>query len=159
MIHIRKHCHVVMLHPRYKPQEGSTHQSLTEYISGNGKDGQKNPLAAEMKNVVNYLLDLINQGEAFYVINMPWFPIKTHHNFCSCNICSLFSCLGIYEDAKHTLQYLPNKYLQLTTPFIVYVWPFHGRKLEYQELDLFLSIRRFFKMCFFFCSKKIWHWY
>lgn len=110
-----------MLRPRYKPQEGSTHQILTGYISGNAKDGQKNSLAAETKNVINYLLDLVNQGEAFHVINMPWFPIKAHHKFCSCNICSLFSCLGIYEGAKRTPPYLPNKYLQLTTPFIVHI--------------------------------------
>lgn len=38
-----------MLRPRYKPPEVSTHQILTEYISGNAKDRQKNPVAAETK--------------------------------------------------------------------------------------------------------------
>ena len=79
-----------MLRPRYKPQEGSTHQILTGYISGNAKDGQKNPLAAETKNVVNYLQDLVNQGEAFHVINVPWFPIKLITSFAAATFAVYF---------------------------------------------------------------------
>lgn len=44
-----------------------------------------NPLAAEVKYVVNYLLDLINQDETF--MNTFWFSIKVLHHFCSYNIC------------------------------------------------------------------------
>ena len=60
--------------------------------------------------------------------------MKIYDKFCSYNICSSFSAESNY--AQHTLQYMPNKHLQLP---IVHVWSFQWRKFEAQYLDIFMS--------------------
>ena len=66
----------------------------------------------------NYILNLDTQGETFHVINVLWFSVKVYHQFCSFNICSLFSAGSIYEGVKRTLQYMPNKNIRLPKSFI-----------------------------------------
>ena len=106
--------------------------------------------------VENYLFNFITQSETFHVKNISWFWMKVHHKFCSYNICSSFSAGSIYKGAKRTLMYMPNKNLQLTRSFIVHVWHFQWRKFEVQHLDnIYVSISRFFKMYWGFCTKNI----
>ena len=105
--------------------------------------------------VDNYLLNLETQGEKFHVINVSWFSMKAYHKFCSFNICSSFPAGSIYEDAKHTLQYMPNKDLQLPKSFIVHVWHIQWRKFEAQYLDnVHVGTSRFFMMYWGFCAQK-----
>ena len=70
--------------------------------------------------VGNYLLNLETQGETFHVINVSWFSMKVYHKLCSFNNCSSFSAGSIFEGAKRTLQYMPNKNLQQPKSFIVH---------------------------------------
>ena len=70
--------------------------------------------------VGNYLLNLETQGETFHVINVSWFSMKVYHKLCSFNIYSSFSAGSIFEGAKRTLQYMPNKNLQQPKSFIVH---------------------------------------
>ena len=82
--------------------------------------------------------------------------MKVHHKFCSYNICSSFSAGSIYKGAKHTLQCMPNKNLQIPRSFIVHVWHFQWKKFETQYLDnIYVSISWFFKMYWGFCTKNI----
>ena len=82
-----------------------------------------------------YLLNLETQGEPFHVINISRFSMKVYHKFCSLNICSSFSAGSIYEGAKRTLQYVPNKNLQQPESFIVHLLHFQWRKFEALYLD------------------------
>ena len=117
----------------------------------------KKPISWRQRQYVyNYLLNLINQSETFHVINISWFSMKVCHNYCSYNICSSFSVGSIYEGAKCTLHYMPNKNLQVPRLFIVHVWHFQWRKFEAQCLDnIYVSISRLFKMFWVFCVKNI----
>ena len=106
--------------------------------------------------VGNYLVSLITHSETFHIINIWWFSTKVCHKFCRYNICSAFSARSIYKGAKRTLQYMPNKNIQLPGSFIVvHVWHFQWRKFEAQHLgNIYVRISRFFKMYWSFCAKN-----
>ena len=94
--------------------------------------------------VGRYLLNLETQGETFHVINISWFSMKVYHKFCSFNICSSCPAGTIYEGTKRTLQYMPNKNLQLPKSFIAHGWHFQWRKFEAPYLDnIYVSTNRF----------------
>ena len=89
-------------------------------------------------------------------ITVSWFSMRVYYKFCSYNISSPFSAGSIYQGAKSTLLYMPNKNLQLPRSCIVHVWHFQWRKFEAQYLgNIYASISRFFKSYWGFCAKNI----
>ena len=75
---------------------------------------KKSISSRQSKYLGNYLLNL----ETFHDINILWFLMKVQDKFRSFNICSLFSAGRNYEGAKHTLQYMSHKNIQLPKSFI-----------------------------------------
>ena len=84
--------------------------------------------------------------------------MKVYQKSCSFNICSSFSAGSIYEGAKSTLQYMPNKNLQQPKSFIAHVWHFQWRKFEAHYLDnIYVSTSRFFMMYWDLCAQKYYY--
>ena len=103
MIHIWKHCYVIMLRTQYNRRKVSRRiASMKKLIS-----------SRQRQYLANYLLNLKTQAETFHVINILWFSIKLYYKFRSFNICSLFSAGRNYEGAKRSLQYMSHKNIWL----------------------------------------------
>ena len=72
----------------------------------------------QMQYLGNYLLNLEIQGETFHVM-FHGFQWKYITSFVALTFTVHFLQGSIYEGAKRTLQYMPNKNLQLPKSFIV----------------------------------------
>ena len=108
----------------------------------------------QMQYLGNYLLNLEIQGEAFHVM-FHGFQWKYITSFVALTFTVHFLQGSIYEGAKRTLQYMPNKNLQLPKSFIVDVWHFQWRNFEAQYPDnIYISTSRFFMMYWGFCAQK-----